>query len=54
MNDKLVELTLFIQKELRDRFIKTVKGKGFCFRKFYQQLLIEAIKNWLKQNEVQQ
>lgn len=54
MNQKIIELTLFIQKDLRDRFVKAVKGKGFSFRKFYQQLLIKAIEDWLKQNEVQQ
>lgn len=53
MNQDIIRLTFFIQKDLRDRFIKTVKGKGFSFRKFYQQLLIQAIKDWLKQNEVE-
>ena len=53
MNKDVIRLTFFIQKDLRDKFNRVVKSKGFCFRKFYQQLLIQAIKDWLAQNEVQ-
>lgn len=50
MNQKLIILSFFIQKELRDRFAKAVKAKGFSFRTFYQQLFTNAIKTWLEQN----
>ena len=51
MNSDKIILSVLIQKNLRDRFVKAVKAKGFSFRKFYQELFTTAIKNWLEENE---